>query len=418
MASLARLLALLLAVLGLSGGAGEAARVPAGVTSIRISAPDVATTVADPAAVEEIVTWFDTLPHFVARPCPYSNYQPPDVTFDFREAGSGIVLHAVDYAPGTCPGSITYTNATLETNPPLADDNFVARVSKLLGVSFDPNKRTKENAAAAKLDERMVLGRVRVPLRQQAGRDGPGQAEHGECIYPMDQVFTFERAHRPRGATEDGSGSGSLRGVITDRELIVHLPADRPSNLCRAAQPRARHQARRLDTNLRLRVRHPGRGAVAQRKGARGRDATRLLRVSRSITDRAKVAKVIRWFNALPVVPTLDRRSRAHVEVRPSRLARLLGTPRQRPRVRGVGSHYNGFSRTAARRSVHRPRSRPDAACRRVLPPPRRELLAALVAARGGLLLLGRLRLALATRRSEDEPPSPPPSFFAALPLP
>src|SRR5579871_6477026 len=128
MTALHRLLAVGLVALTLSGAAA-AARVPSDVGSIEIhSAAGVSATVSRPAYVRQIVKWFDGLPRFVARPCPYPTYQPPDLTFDFRIAGS-VALHAVDHVPGTCAGEITYDGGVA-----LADDNFVARVEKLIGV--------------------------------------------------------------------------------------------------------------------------------------------------------------------------------------------------------------------------------------------------------------------------------------------
>src|ERR1700687_3635030 len=152
MVALVRLLAVGLAALALCG-ATEAARVPPGVNSIGVrSATGVTTSVTRPVAVRQIVKWFNALPRFVARPCPYPVYKPPDVGFDFRAAGGGVVLHAVDHDPGTCSGSITYTTVGQVKYAALADDNFVARVSRLTSVDVDPSARTAGNERLAKRD--------------------------------------------------------------------------------------------------------------------------------------------------------------------------------------------------------------------------------------------------------------------------
>src|SRR5262249_54920312 len=141
-----RVLAVSFVALTLAGAAG-AARVPDGVSSIRIhTATGLTTTVIDPRAVRDIVAWFDALPHRVVRSCARESYYPPDVTFDFRAPGRGVVLHAVDHAPGTCPSAITLNGQSL------AEDNFVARVAKRVGVDIDPNRRTAANELLAERD--------------------------------------------------------------------------------------------------------------------------------------------------------------------------------------------------------------------------------------------------------------------------
>ena len=110
-------------------------RIPRGVKSIEIrSASGAAAHVTRPVIVEEIVKWFDALPKFVPRPCPYPVRVPPTVTFVFDDREMNAVATAVDRLPGTCAGEIGYGNDLMVAYAPLADDGFVARVSRLLGV--------------------------------------------------------------------------------------------------------------------------------------------------------------------------------------------------------------------------------------------------------------------------------------------
>src|SRR5438270_4165695 len=136
MSALTRLLAVVLAALGMSGAA-SVARTPAGVASVHIhSDAGVTVTVTRPADVSQIVRWFDALPPFVALPCPMALGYPPDVSFVFRDSAGRVVRRAVDHAPGSCESEVTYGNTAR------ADHGFVANVSRLLGVSFDPNAQT------------------------------------------------------------------------------------------------------------------------------------------------------------------------------------------------------------------------------------------------------------------------------------
>lgn len=180
-----------------------------------------------------------------------------------------------------------------------ADDGFVARVSKLTGVDFDPNAGTRQNKAAAKLDEQMLLGRVRVPPGSQPIAKSQ-ESRTWRVHLPLDQVFAWEDAHRPRGSTKDGAGTGSKWGVLTDRELMYLYPpiAGRISD-------------RRLNFNLivkpggwtRIYVWVQDTPIVARSPNERlPVGVTQVVFRSHLITDHAKVAKIVHWFDALPIV--------------------------------------------------------------------------------------------------------------------
>jgi hypothetical protein len=295
MTTVARLFAVVFAALGLSAAAPPS-RVPSGVTSIRISAPAVAITAADPATVRKIVKWFDTLPHFVARRCPYSTYRPPDVHFDFRGADGSTVLRAVDRLPGNCDGSISFNGQTL------AEDDFVARVSKLVGLDFDPNAKAKHNEAAAKLDEAMLLGRARVPAGSRPV--AASQTSRAWRVHlTLAQVFAFERAHRPRGWSDTATSAGLTYSVLTSRDMTLFFPAIR-----------GRISHRTLDFELdarrggwtRIRIRAEDIRVVPRSPNEKVPvEVTQVVFRSHVITDHAKVAKIIHWFDVLPVLGTM-----------------------------------------------------------------------------------------------------------------
>ena len=212
MSPLARLLAVLLAALGLHSAVGATG--PASdVRSIRIhSAAGVSVTATKPAEVAAIVRWFDALPRFVARPCPLVPRTPPQVSFEFRGPGGRVTLRATDRAPGTCTGEVLVSDIGQVEQAPLADNGFVARVSKLLGVSFDPNAKTDENRAEANFDAANHLRLVRVPAgsrplskpRSTPRKDqGYFQAEWlraWKVHRPFADVVAFEKAHPPLGS--------------------------------------------------------------------------------------------------------------------------------------------------------------------------------------------------------------------------
>lgn len=286
MTAVSRLLAVLLAALGLGGGATHSARVPAGVRSIRISAPDAAITVADPAEVHAIVEWFDALPLWTVRRCPRMDYIEPDVHFDFRDATGAVVLQAVDQAPNACGGSIAYGNRR-----PLADDGFLARVSQLVGVDFDPNAQTKQNKAAAILDEAMLLRPAHVPPGSRLV--AKSQTSRTWRVHlPLAQVFAYERAHRPRGRVYTDTSARRMTlffppvaGQVSQRSLDFELEA------LRGGWTKIRVTAQ--DTPV---VADPPHEKVPNA-------VTQIAFQFHVITDRSKVATIVRWFEALPSGP-------------------------------------------------------------------------------------------------------------------
>lgn len=293
MAPVVRLLAVCLAALSLVACASaKAARIPAGVTSVRIRSAAGVTNVTRPADVQRIVRWFDALPRFVALPCPLELYTPPDVSFTFLGA-DGVLRRAVDHAPGTCGSEV------VSGRERLADDGFAASVSRLLGVSFDPNARTEQNAAAAKLDAQMLVARVRVPSGGEPIAASP-TSRTWRVHLPLAEVFAWEQAHRPRGAAEDGSGTGARWGVITDRELMFDYPpiADRISerslDIEMIVKPGGWTRIHAYAADTPIVARSPNEKVPAGVK--------QILFRRRLITNAAEIGRIVRRFDALPIV--------------------------------------------------------------------------------------------------------------------
>src|SRR5579871_4937652 len=315
-----RLLAVGLAALALSGAA-EAAYVPAGVSSIRIrSATGITTTVTGPSAVKAIVAAFNALPPFVARPCPYPLYRPPDVTFDFRAANGAVLLHALDRAPGTCAGEITTTGQKL------ADNGFVARVSAMLG-DVDPNPRTAANERLAQRDAAHLLRLAVVPpgsrrltttpkelaVSGQRLTTSPFQDRIWKVRMSVDAVVAFERAHRPRGSTITYQDTtNNRRGELTSRGLGFAFPAIRnrvsTRSLTVEIAPLRRPSGRESGwTGIRIGawddwvVAHDPDEVVPS--GVRTIEIRKGSLLVHRFTTAQTVGKIIRWFDALPVSP-------------------------------------------------------------------------------------------------------------------
>ena len=305
MAALIRLLALLLAAFGVHA-ARSATRLPDGVTKIEIhSAAGVSAHVRSPTEVATIVNWFDALPPFVPRPCPYPVYSPPTVTFVFHGSGAARTT-AVDRLPGTCSGEIEYGGAAA-----LADDGFVARVSRLLGVAFDPSARTAQNEAATKLDAARLLGLARVPASSRPlSKRAVTSTPRGTALVemhriwkvrlPLARVLAFEKTHRPRGSSATGYGTGYHWSTITSQQLMFSFPAFA-----------GRISSRELDFDLdalrggwtRIRVETQDTWVVARSPSEVVPSGVTEVDVgSHRVTDRGKVAKIVRWFDALPIV--------------------------------------------------------------------------------------------------------------------
>jgi hypothetical protein len=260
----------------------------------------------------------------VARPCPYRVYDPPTLTFVFRGAG-GTRTRFVDRLPGTCGGEIEDGRGTA-----LADDGLVTRVSRLLGVDFAPNARTAQNQAAAKRDVRILLGLVQLPAgsRPYAGpplteqpdpkskvkiRVVPDGTVHYVNVHrawtvdlPLASVLAFEKAHRPHGASDEGSGWGGRGSVVTDRELSYSLPgvAGRIDSrgldfeLDRVSDNRTRIHVTAYDNWVVV-------GSPKERVPAGVREIVvhGPARLARRITQPERIARIVRWFDSLPVAP-------------------------------------------------------------------------------------------------------------------
>ena len=339
MTALVRLLAVGLLALTLSAAA-EAAHVSPGVKSIRIRSATGITTIVTPGGViREIVQAFDALPRFVARPCPSPGYAAPDVSFDFRTADGRVVIHAVDHAPGTCGGSITYTEGHVK-HAALADDNFVARLAKLIG-DIDPIARTVANERLAERDAPRLLRLavmppgsrpVSMPLIKALADSGSPPVVASDVDLqrirkvrmPVSAVFAFERAHAPRGAriTRIDTGGGyrahphsawhttagltfsfpAFKHRVKARELSVSIVSLTPhwTGIRIDASDEwvvARAPNEVVPAGVRtITVRRVPPPPTAMYPDPKGKP-----RLAHRVTSRRQVATIIRWFDKLPV---------------------------------------------------------------------------------------------------------------------
>jgi hypothetical protein len=302
MSTVARLLAVVLAAIGLNATA-PSSRVPAGVTSVQIrSASGVKVSVTRPREVRQIVRWFEALPPFVARPCPSLLYRPPDMRFVFRTADGGVALRAVALWPGTCSGSIMSKRKTY------AEDDFVARVSRLIGVNFDPNAANRQREEAAKLDALTLLDQARVPPGSRPFSTSRVRgALYGNCTcidvgrtwrvhMPPARVMAWLQSHRPRGARlvrtshSEWNHFPPIRGRILRRELDFFL------TVTRGGWTRVQVSAQ----NTWVVVRPTSEQVPA---GVRTIEIRKGSRLRHRVTAPAKVATIIRWVDALRVSP-------------------------------------------------------------------------------------------------------------------
>jgi hypothetical protein len=196
---------------------------------------------------------------------------------------------------------------------PLADNGFAARVSRLLGVAFDPNARTAQNEAAAKLDASALLGLARVPAGSRSLRMATSTQTLSALVDAhrtwkvrgsLADVLAFERAHRPRGSTATGSGTGSDRSVITSQQLMFSFPALAGRILSRLINVdlvplRGGWTRIRVDAqDIWIVTRSPNEKMPA---GVRAIVIHGPSQLAGRITRPAQVARIIHWFDALPV---------------------------------------------------------------------------------------------------------------------
>ncbi len=317
MAALARILAILLAALSLHAALSTGGRVPAGVSSIRIrSAAGLTATVTRPAAVGQIVRWFDALPRFRVQRCPLERHFPPTVTFAFRDSGGSVLLRAVDRDPGICGSSVAYTTGGHVARVTLADDDFVARVSRLLGVDFGARPTTAGNRRAArhavgKLLRLAVLppgarrlarvpgnagGELSKPLLEPSYTNYVGRHAFWHVDGSVGSVTAFIEAHRPRGSQPAG-GESSPPPV----SLVFDLPStrrlyQRQLEITIASLPNG-SAGIRVDA---FAVWNVERTREVVPPGVRKIDFSSGFGSYRTKSAR-QVATIVRWFNALPV---------------------------------------------------------------------------------------------------------------------
>lgn len=356
MAPLTRLLAVFFAALGL-GATVHAGRVPAGVTSIGIrSAAGVAASVSRPEDVSRVVKWFDALPRFLPRPCPIAVVSPPDVSFSFRGTDGSSLLLAVDHAPGSCSGSVTYGG----NRPALADDGFVAKVSRLLGVDFDENARTAANQREAKRDAARILRLAVLPAGSRHLVKTPNKTlGHGSPHFtptlfyrhsfwkvhkPLGVVLAFVKAHPPRGAKLDIPSCAC--GPVIGEDLAFSFPP----------LPR-RVSSRVLSVELAplahgwtgIRVNASDVWVVARGADERVPAGVRAIEVRdphkalvHRFTGPRTVSRIVRWFDALGVVQPSFYHCPSYV-LRPSVRMSFLGADGT-VLATAAGGYKDGFS--------------------------------------------------------------------------
>jgi len=353
MTALVRLLAVVAVALTIAGSA-EAARVPAGVTSVRIrSATGITTTVICRSCVRRIVQAFDALPRFVARPCPYVRYTPPDVRFEFLTADGTVVLRALDHVPGTCGGSITYGTEGPLKSAALADCKFVALVSAIAG-DIDPNARTAANERLALRDAaHLVRLTVAPPGSRRLSTTPKELATSGRQLtashihdriwkVPMSvgAVYAFEHAHRPRGSTITFQDrTNNRRGQLVLRRLGFSFPAIRNRVWTR---------------DVTVSIAPLGHGWTGIRVGAwddwvlahdpdevvpggvRTIEIRKNSRLLHRVTSARQIRTVIRWLDALPVAPAAGPCSPPWTPA-VERITFLAGSGRVLARAKGLG---------------------------------------------------------------------------------
>jgi len=224
-------------------------------------------------------------------------------------------MRATARRPGTCSGEVTYSDTGQVKYAPLADNGFVARVSKLLGVSFDPNARTEENRAAAKLDVAEHLGLVRVPAgsRPLTKPKAPrlyrsfAQADarrSWKVRLPFAEVLAFERAHPPRGSSGTSSYAETDREYSNTITLQFHFRhfADRVSE--RTINVEVDSLA---DGWTRIGVEAFDTWVVVRSLNEKVPDGVRAIVIHgpaafrRQITRPEQIARIVNWVDALPV---------------------------------------------------------------------------------------------------------------------
>lgn len=258
---------------------------------------------------------FDALPRFVARPCPDTGYNPPDVSFDFRAAGGVVVLHAVDHLPGTCMGSITYSNGGQVKYAPLADDNFVARVSKWVGDDIDPSSQTLRNERLAKRDVARLLrlavlppgSRVTKRARRWTTLSAVGVGRAWKVRLSPDAVFAFEHSHRPHGSRWAGQDKAYRKGKVAAEDLSFSFPSLAHRVWTRDFEIMITPLA---DGWTSLGIRVSDVWVVARSpyevvpSGVRTIEIRKGSLLAHRVTTARTIATIIRWFDALPLPPT------------------------------------------------------------------------------------------------------------------
>jgi len=219
--------------------------------------------------------------------------------------------------PGLCGGSISFKRRAL------ADDDFLSRVSGLIGVDLTANRRTLQNEEAAKRDARRLLDLVRLPPGSQLLATSPptisGPPENSVSAsgvwrvrLPLLEAYRWEKAHQPRG-----SGPGYFSGAVGWDRNHGRPVASRGEGYAYPALA-GRTYGGELDLELEHHVRHGAwtrisfdvgeRWIVARPSGEKIPSGVRALvihglgRHVRRITRPGVVARVVHWFDSRRVV--------------------------------------------------------------------------------------------------------------------
>jgi hypothetical protein len=299
--------------------AAERENLPAGVREIDIHGSRARAEVTDRGQVRTIVGWFDHLelyePQFVAY-CPVM-FDRGSFTFVFRGRHGSVAKASVPESSGICSGA-SYSIRGRDQTPLIAGD-FDYRVQQLLGANWigppDTLGRADRRRAEAAQKAAVLMrafqpppGAVRIHTPTGYGgalRNVPtplGEFAHDTRFWhvdakPSDVVSSLQAHDVPDGFTAHcgsnehaGSSQCELYAGRRFLEYAVQRKSDGTSIL-------------RVDSEVVWVYPRSPREAVP--KGVRGIDVTIQAgaRVTRRVTDPAKVGRIVHWFDRLPIYP-------------------------------------------------------------------------------------------------------------------
>ncbi len=296
---------------------------PAGVSEIDIRGPRADQQVTDPTQVRTIVRWFDRLEIaqqlYLYLGCPPS--REPSFGFVFRGA------HGATLARASVPEFSSYCSAAMysiggHAEKSLLGGNIVYRVQELIGANWigptDVAGIASHRKAEAQHKAAVLLHNFRPPpgaKRTGAPKEYGGVLNSigrplGEAIdqtrfwrvpASLSRVIAFVEAHDvPRGFTTGGgriSGGGSPPNQQID---FYNKPFDTKFLEVSALQTRTGTTILRVDTQVVwVYPRSPKERIPA---GVREIDFSTPT-LAKRVTNPAVIARIVRWFDALPIVP-------------------------------------------------------------------------------------------------------------------